>query len=382
MKITLNHGKFAKYLQYASRAVSQKPNIPILSNVKLEATKNDLKISATNLEMGINMWIPGIVDSDGSLTVSAKYIADFVSAINEDRVELSQEESILIVKTPKSKANFSIIPATEFPVLPKIPETKLFTISSKELLTSLDKVLFSCSTDLSSGKIQQSGVLFEISDETKEEVSFIGLDGFRLSKRVSKVFGLNRENHSQIIVPSKYLNELIKIISDLEEVDEISVYLSENKSQIIFKFEDIEFSVRLLEGPYPDYKRIMPDTYSYSFEVGKSELEEALKVISTFAKSNLAYKTLFDMDLENSVIKFKSVVNEVGENETVIEVEDIQGESDLNTAYNLRYLQDIVNHISGQKIRFESKGPLAASVIKDLSDENFLHLLMPLRREV
>ena len=383
MKITLNHGKFAKYLQYASRAVSQKPNIPVLSNVKLEVSKNDLKLSATNLEMGINMWIPGIVDKDGSVTVSAKYIADFVSAINDDKVELNFDDNVLLVKTAKSKANFSIIPANEFPVLPKLPEKKLFSISSKELIKSLDKVIFSCSTDLSAGKIQQSGVMFELNDDTEKEISFIGLDGFRLSKRSVEVIDLNKENVSnQIIVPSKYLNELMKIVSDSPSVDLINVYLSENKSQIIFQFEDIEFSIRLLEGPYPDYKRIMPDSYSYSFEVKKSDLEDALKVISTFARSNLAYKTLFDMDLENSAIKFKSVVNEVGDNETVIEVDDIQGESDLNTAYNLRYLQDIVNHINGPKLRFESKGPLAASVVKDLSDNNFIHLLMPLRREV
>lgn len=382
MKITLNHGKFAKYLQYASRAVSQKPNIPILSNVKLEVSKNDLKMSATNLEMGINMWIPGIVDTDGSITVSAKYLADFVSAINEENVELSLNESVLLVKTPKSKANFSIIPANEFPVLPKLPEGKLFSVSAKDLIKSLDKVIFSCSTDLGAGKIQQSGVLFEVIEDSTTEIAFVGLDGFRLSKRNIEVKDLNKDLiNTQLIVPAKYLNELSKMVSD-SDTDEINVYLSENKSQIIFQFEDIEFSVRLLEGPYPDYRRIMPDTYSYSFEVAKSDLEDALKVISTFARSNLAYKTLFDMDLENSAIKFKSVVNEVGDNETVIEVEGIQGESDLNTAYNLRYLQDIVNHINGPKLKFESKGPLAATVVKDLSDDKFVHLLMPLRREV
>lgn len=383
MKITLNHGKLAKYLQYASRAVSQKPNIPILSNVKLEISKNDLMLSATNLEMGINMWIPGIVESDGSATVSAKYIADFVSAISDDKVDIFQQESTLIVGSRKSRANFAIIPATEFPVLPALPERKLFSISPSELIKSLDKVIFACSTDHSAGKIQQSGVLFEINAEEESLISMVGLDGFRLSKRDLKVEDLDRDIfQGQIIVPAIYLNELSKILSNSEDNDNVNVYISENKSQIIFQFEDIEFSIRLLEGPYPDYKKIMPDSSSYSFEVSKSDIEEALKIISTFARSNLAYKTLFDMDLENSTIKFKSVVNEVGENETKVEVDTIQGESDLNTAYNLRYLQDIVNHINGPRLRFESKGPLAATVVKDLSDENFVHLLMPLRREV
>lgn len=383
MKITLNQNKLAKYLQHTSRAVSSKPNIPILSNVKLDVSKTNLRLSATNLEMGINMWIPGIVDAEGSITVSAKYLSDFVSAVNEDKILLEQNENNLIVKTSKSKANFSIIPSSEFPALPAIPEKKMFSISSTELISALDKVIFSCSTDISTGKIQQSGVLLEL-DQENSEIGLVGLDGFRLSKKTIKVNDLDSEiaTSHQIIIPAKYLSEFSKIITDSEDYGEVNIFLNENKSQIIFQFEEIEFSIRLLEGPYPDYKRIMPDSFAYAFEVNLNLIQEGLKVISTFARSNLAFKTLFDMDLENSEIKFRSVLNEIGENETVIEVENIQGESDLNTAYNLKYLQDIVNHIAGDNLRFETKGPLAASVILDKSDPNFIHLLMPLRRDV
>ncbi|MEP7103951.1 MAG: DNA polymerase III subunit beta [Candidatus Dojkabacteria bacterium] len=384
MKITLNHEKLSKLLNYASRAVSSKPNIPILSNVKLDVTKNDLKLSATNLDMGINVWIPGVVETEGSITVSAKFLADFVSASTSDNVELELKDTVLNVKTSKSKANFNTIPAAEYPVLPKVTETKFFSIDSEELLKSLDKVIFSCSTDMSPGKIQQTGVLFEVSaDEDSKSINLIGLDGFRLSKREIKVKELNKElTTQQIIVPAKYLQEMMKIVSDMSEVEAVDVYLSENKSQIIFKIEEIEFSVRLLEGPYPDYKRILPDSSSYTFDVEKKEFESAIKVISTFARSNLAYKTLFDLDLENKQVKLKSSVADVGENETIIQVENIEGESDLNAAYNLRYLQDIVAHISGDKLKFETKGALSASVFRDLGDEKFMHLLMPLRREV
>ena len=194
MKITLNHEKLSKLLNYASKAVSSKPNIPILSNVKLDVTKNDLKLSATNLDMGINVWIPGVVETEGSITVSAKFLADFVSASTSDNVELELKDTVLQVKTSKSKANFNTIPATEFPVLPKVTETKFFSIESKELLKSLDKVIFSCSTDMSPGKIQQTGVLFEVvSENDKDSLYMVGLDGFRLSKRKIKVKELNKE---------------------------------------------------------------------------------------------------------------------------------------------------------------------------------------------
>lgn len=381
MKIRLNRDNLSKSLQYTSRAVSLKPNIPVLSNVLLEVSKNGLKLSATNLDMGINVWIPGVVEQEGSVTVSAKYIADFVSAASGDNIELSLDGNVVKVVTENSKANFNTIPASEFPVLPQISETPLFVISSKEFLASMDKVLFACSTDLSAGKIQQSGSLFEY-DSENSEVNFVGLDGFRLSKRSAKVKNVNNYPSEQLIVPARYLSELTKIIQDYANLENIEIYLGQNKSQMIFKFEEIEFSVRLLEGPYPDYKRIMPDSFSYSFEVKKSDLESAIKVINTFARSNLGYKTLFDLDLENSTVKLQSVVAEIGENQTQIPVASVHGESDLNASYNLRYIQDVVSHIKGDTITFETKGPLAASVFKDKSDPKFVHLLMPLRREV
>lgn len=381
MKVTLNQSKLAKSLQYASRAVSQKPNIPVLSNLLLDVDNGQLRISATNLDIGINVWIAGKVDSDGSTTVSAKYIADFVSAANTEKIDIEMKESVLNVKTEKSKANFSTIPSNEFPPLPKSTENPLFKIDADEFIKSVEKVGFACSTDLSAGKIQQTGMLFEF-NESGDEVSFVGLDGFRLSVRNCKIKDYNNELKVEpIIVPARYLTEVAKIMQDFSELDELSVYLSENKSQIIFKFEEIEVSLRLIEGPYPDYKKIIPDSATYSFDVNKADLEESIKIINTFARSNLSNKTLFDFDIESSAVKMRSSVAEVGENETTFPVMNPDGQGDLNTAYNLRFIQDVVTHLEGDTLHFESKGPLSPTVFKDKSDAGFLHLLMPLRRE-
>lgn len=381
MKITLNHSKLAKSLQYTSKAVNAKPNIPILSNVLMEVEDSNLKLSATNLDMGINVWIPGKSEQDGQTTVSARYIADFVAASSGDKVEIELKENVLNVQTSKSKANFATIAASEFPVLPKIGEKPLFRIAASEFIASMDKVIFACSTDFSAGKIQQTGVLFEITEADKEEISFIGLDGFRLSKRTAKIAMDSELPSNQLIVPARYLNEVVKVALDYPELENIAVYLSENKSQLIFKFEDVEISIRLIEGPYPDYKRIMPDSSSYAFDVKRVELEEALKVINTFARSNLSNKTLMDFEIEDSTITLRSSVMEVGDNQTVLEVSSVDAVGDLNSAYNLKFIIDVVNHLSGENLRFETKGPLSATVIKDKSDIRFMHLLMPLRRD-
>ena len=383
MKITLNHSKLAKAFSYASRAVSAKPNIPILSNVLLDvdAKKNALKLSATNLDMGINMWILGDVSNDGKVTVNAKYIADFVAAGSAENVNIELQDTNLKVNTEKSKASFNIIPAEEFPVLPEVSETPIFKIASIELIKTMNKVLFACSTDLSAGRIQQSGVLFDIAPE-HSEIHFVGLDGFRLSRRVSQVAELSGDiPKEEIIVPARYLSELVKILQDHPEVDTVEVFLSKSNSQIVFKFDDIEFSIRLLEGPYPDYKKILPSDNTFSFDVQKKDLEEAIKIANTFARGNLGNKTLFDFDVESSSVKLKSAVADVGEGETDFTVSNAVGETDLNSAYTLRYLQDIVNHVDGDTMMYESKGPLAATLIKDADDPQFLHLVMPMRRD-
>ncbi len=382
MKVTLKHSNLSKALNYASKSVSGKPNIPILSNVLLSNSGTQLKLSATNLDMGIQMWIGCSSEAEGSTTVNAKYISDYVTATsNDENIVLELKDTTLHIKTSKSKATFTTMQSDEFPVLPKLSQKPIFSISTVDFIESLDKTLFSCSTDLSAGRIQQSGVFFEI-DTENNEIHFIGLDGFRLSKRVTSIKNTDTEiSKEEIIVPARYLMELIRILTDFPEIETIDVYLSESGSQIIFKFDDVEFSIRLLEGPYPDYKRIMPDDFLFTFEVNKKDLENAIKITNTFARGNLGNKTLFDFDLENSEITLKSAVAEVGEGETVVTVLNPSGDSDLKTAYTLRYLQDIVNHIKGDKIIVETKGPLAASVFKDSTDPNFVHLVMPMRRE-
>lgn len=380
MKITVNYSKLAQALLYTSRSVSSKPNIPILSNVLIDSKDGGISLVATNLEMMIYMWIPGIVEEEGKTTVSAKYLSDFVSASKSDNVQINLASNLLKVTTEKSKASFNTIDPAEYPALALSDKIKLFTMDSEEFLNSMDKVLFACSTDFSISKIQQTGVYLEIKGE--DEINFVGLDGVRLSMRHSKVRDLNSEVMlNGLIVPAKYFSEFSKIIQDMQEVVEIEFYLSSNKTQIIMKVEDLEFSIRLLEGTYPDYKKILPDSYLFGFNVSKPVLDNALKIANTFARGNVTFKTLFDLDLENSQVTLRSSVSEVGENESKFEVQDLEGETDFNSAYNLKLLQDIVNHVKSDTIRFETKSSVGATVFKDLKDSNFIHLLMPLRRE-
>jgi DNA polymerase-3 subunit beta len=149
---------------------------------------------------------------------------------------------------------------------------------------------------------------------------------------------------------------------------------------MIFKFADIEFSVRLLEGSYPDYKRVMPKEHTFEFEVAKSELEKAVRVVNTFARSVQGRKVDFDLDVETGTLFLRSRVVDLGSNETKVMVQNVSGATDFKGAYNLQYLMDMLNHISGDTVRFETNGPLAPAVFTDEKDKDYVHLIMAMQR--
>lgn len=381
MKIKVNYDKLSKGLLYTIKGVSLKPNIPVLSNVLLNAKDNGLFIVTTNLETMIKMWIPGIVEEEGSTTVSAKFLTDFILASKSDNVSIELNDTVVKVITDVSKATFLTIPTSEFPpVTDKTDSNKLFSIDAKDFVESIEKVSFACSTDYSIGKIQQTGIFIDMRED--EFIDFVGLDGIRLSIRSCKVFDLNTDLLQKgFIVPSKYLLELSKIVSDYGDVERVDFFIDSSFTQLTAKVEDLQLDIRLIEGEYPNFRKIIPTEKILTIKIPKKKMEDALKVISTFAKSSLSFKTNFDFYVENLEIVMSSSVSDIGENESRIEVESLLGESNFFTAYNLKLLQEAVNHIKSDFILFESNGPLTPTVLKDIDDKNFMHLLMPLRRD-
>lgn len=378
MKITLNSNKLAKALSYVSRSVSTKPNIPVLSNVLLTVNKGMIKLSATNLDMGINLWIAGQVDADGSTTVAARIFTDFVNASGEDKFELKLEGNILKVSDMKSSADFQTIESSEFPILPNIEGDPVLIAGRDELINSLEKVIIACSSDSTPGKSQQTGVLFEMKDDDKK-MTLVGLDGYRLSEKKLKV-KKNIAEDFEVIVPARSLQELVKILQSEDDVDDVQIFLNESKSQILFKFNEIELSIRLLEGPYPDYKKVLPEEYEFSFEMQKKELESGIKVVNTFARSVLGSRTDFDIDPDSGSLTLKSSVVDLGKNQTEVKITKPEG-ARLEAAYNLKYLSDMIGVIDSDSIKFETKSALSAAVFKDMDDPDFIHLIMPLKRD-
>ena len=229
MKITVQQTKLARAMNYITKAASSKPNIPVLSNVLLQVKKGTLQLSSTNLDMGLNLWIAGNIESEGEITVSAKIFADFVNASGKGKVTLELIKNVLKVTTEKSEAEFQTIAADEFPVLPKVMGEALLSVVAHDFAKSLEKVIFACSTDTSPGKSQQTGVFFELATDDNI-LKLVGLDGYRLSEKKLKVKRGSADKF-EAIVPAKSLQELAKVIQAEDDAENVEMYVNDSNSQ-------------------------------------------------------------------------------------------------------------------------------------------------------
>lgn len=374
MQLSVIQENFARALNYVVKAVSSSPSIPVLSNVLIEAKAKELKLSTTDLELGISTIVGAEIKSEGKVTVDAKTLAEFVNSLSSSTLKLELKEKVLKIKNDQHSADFNIIDAEEFPPLPKEEGKADLSINGVTLAKAINQVAFACARDDSRPVL--TGILFEIEGG---KLSMIGVDGFRLSKKVINVKGSTKD--FKYIVPSKALLELAKIILDqCEEETKIEIYLLSEKNQMLFKVGDLSLSTRLIEGEFPDYKQIIPKEKKYSFAVEKDSLANTAKIVSIFARGAVGNKAVFEYIPGKNILKMSAHVADVGENESTVEIHDTAGDG-FKTAFNTRFLLDFVNAVSGEEIVFESNGITAPGVFKDKEEKDLLHIIMPMRLE-
>lgn len=373
MKATITQENFAKALNYVSKAISTNPSIPVLANVLIETEKDIVKLSTTNLELGISTQIGADVKTTGKATVDARTLSEFVNSLSSGKLSIEFKEKVLEVKNKNNSADFNIVSADEFPPLPKAKEKQDFSILALNFAKSIDKVTFSAASDDSRPVL--TGILFEAKER---HLSMVGVDGFRLSKKVIAIKRTNKKEFSHI-VPAKALNEVSRIAKDIcDDEEKIEVFLLGEKNQMLFKINDVELSTRLIEGEFPEYKQIMPKEAKYKFSVDKEAFAQTAKVVSIFARSAVGNKTVFEYLPEKNHLRLSAQVADVGENESIVEIHDMEGES-IKTGFNVGFLNDMINAIEGDVLSFEINGVTAPGVFKDKDDKDFIHVIMPMR---
>src|SRR5665811_2185019 len=288
MKATLLAENLQKKISFLNHAVSTRSQLPILSNILIETKKGKLKMSATDLEIGIITHVPANIEEEGSVTVPAKTFSELVANINEGKIELSLENKALVFKGPRVKAVFQTMPAEDFP---------------------------------------------KIYEEKGEEVARIARGGYRLSLRRGLSAGGKKGESVSMLIPARVIRELFSI---KDEGEYVSVLVSNESSQVIFSQGETILVGRLIEAEYPAYEKILPSSFSTLTTFGKAPLLNAVKICSVFARDTA---NIVKFSIEKEKIIVSANTPSVGENRVEIEAKTEGEENEI--AFNARYLLDL-----------------------------------------
>lgn len=363
MKIQVTQENLNKAISAVARvAVSARNPLPILNNILLRTENNRLTISATNLEIAITEHIGAKVTHEGAITVPAKLFQEFISSLPSGTIEIETNEHKCTVKSGNYNSVINGIVADEFPVVPKIEKGTNLKISTKDLKKSLQQVVIAASTD------DTRPVLTGVYMHTHEgALYFVATDSYRLAeKRVMKF-----SEELSLLVPSSALQDLLRVIGDGDDEVEIST----DGQQVVFRVGESELVSRLIDGNYPDYRKLIPSAFNNSALLPKDEFVSIAKVSSLFARESAGSITL-RVDEITKQLTIKSVASQLGENTSSVDGE-IVGDGDVTI--NSRYLLDALSVMNVKQVSFSFNGKIEPCILKSNELADYLHVIMPLK---
>ncbi len=374
MKVTVLQENLARGLGIVSRAVSPRSTLPVLSNILIATDEGRLRLSATNLELGITCWIAARVDEEGSTTVPARTFSDLVNTLPGDQVQLTLDLKTqnLHLKGGTSNNDIKCIDAQEFPPLPTPEMDSAVQLNVADFKEMIHQVAFAASTDEARPVLM--GVLMNVE---KDKVTMAAADGFRLSVRKAQLSQAVQQPVN-VIIPARALNELARVASDGEEP--IYMVIPKNRGQVLFRVKDVEVVSQLIDGTFPDYHQIIPRSYKSRTLVSTAALLKACKQAEIFARegSNVARLDIKQAngEMQPSEVEISATSEETGKNETIVEA-TVDGGSVL-IAFNVKFLREALEVIRTPNVALETSASNAPGVVRPVGDDDFLHVIMPM----
>ncbi|MEZ4684142.1 MAG: DNA polymerase III subunit beta [Caldilineaceae bacterium] len=404
MRVSCHQENLAKGLSIVSRAVSSRTTMPVLSNILLEAKNNELRLAATNREIGINCWIGAKVEDEGAITVPARLLSEFVNSLPPERIdmELAVRTQTLHLACARYTANLKGIDAYEFPLIPTAQEAEdgevdansvpiidgmRIELETPGLRKMIDHVIFAASTDENRPTLTGVEVRF-----AGEQLAMAATDGFRLSlRRVPMSQGLSDEPVT-VIVPARSLGELARISADADENRPVQVILTQARNQILFQlwgkgeeargaFHRVELVSELIDARFPDYNATIPKNYETRTVVDTASLLKAVRVAQLFARDNA---NIIRVSVQpgngdrTGQMRLTASSTEMGDN--VSDIDAMVEGNDLEIAFNAKYLIDVLTQVDQPQVVLETTQPTRPGTLRPvgMGEEEFLHVIMPM----
>ena len=375
MKVSLLQENLSQAVNRVSRVVASKAQLPVLGNILLTTEKGRLRLSATNLETGMSIWLGAKVEKEGRFTVPARVLGELVGSLPKDTVELELKQDELKIKCGRFKAKVNGMAADEFPKMPSLRGSKKregeerFEIKGGVLAEAVEQVGFAAATDETRPVF--TGVKLELMGK---DLRMAATDGYRLS--IKQVAGLGIKNNKYLdkglVVPARALMEAAKMIEGEEKQVEVAV--TDKGSQMILGFDEVEVISRLIEGEFPDFEKIVPETSTTTAELEREELVGAVKAAAIFARDSA---NIVKMQIKSKGLVISANAPQVGENEVGLEAKITGEENEI--AFNCRYLLEMLGAVKTERLRFEMTGALNPGMFRIPGDKSFQHVIMPVR---
>lgn len=369
MKLIILKNNLKNGLDAVGRSIGSNLNLPILGNVLIKTENNQIKFSTTNLELAITKTIYGKIIEDGSITVPYNVLSNIISNLTSERVNIDTKQQNLQIKTDSYEANLQSMPVTEFPIIPKLKETKEhLKLNSTVLKEALDRVIVAAG--ISDLRPEISGVLL-IGEQSM--LKLVATDSFRLAEaKINKTQFTNTflEQGFKVIIPLKTAQELLRVIKDDEDLS-----IEIENGQVLFQTNETEIVSRLIDGKFPDYEPIIPKSIDTEVLVGREELMGAIKLTGSFTSRVSDVRIRIK---DKKVLEIYSNDSSLGENNYTIPAK-VTGEN-IELAFNWRYLLDGIKIPSGKQVVLGLNSGNKAALIKSPEDTSCFYILMPIRQ--
>lgn len=367
MEFKAKRGDFLATLYWAQGIVERRNTMPILANVLIESSKGSVRLTATDLEVGVRGRFEGEVAQEGAITANAKKLYEIVREAPEETLRLKRLENDWVeIKSGKSVFKIVGMEAREFPQFPNFEKEMLSAVPAKLMREMIERTIFSVSTDET--RYSLNGVFIEEAESGK--VRMVATDGHRLALIERQIGALGLEKGA--ILPRKGLTEVRKLLEGSED-GLVSIGFKENMGLVVR--EDVELFMRLIEGDFPDYNKVVPKDNPEVVKIDKDDLLHALRRVSIISSER--YKGI-KMELKEGRLAISANNPDLGEAVEEIEV-DYQGKP-LTVGFNARYLLDVLGVLeAGGEVEVSFKDALSPSLLRKGGDEGYLYVIMPMR---
>lgn len=365
MELSVTQENLARALTAVGRVATSKAGLPVLSNILLRTEGNRLLVAATNLEIAATYYIGAKVVKQGSITLPARLVSEFVSSLPKGTVDLQVKTTRMTITSGNYTSVVNGMDAEEFPELPAIDEKQAVTysVATPDLKQALNQTIITSSSD--STRPVLTGVYWHSVDGA---LYLAATDGYRLAERKL----MDTKSEIAAIVPTSSLQEVLRTLTDA--IDEVEVLFDD--TQVRFRIGEAEITSRLIDGNYPDYRQLIPKESETVVDINTSDFARTVKIASLFARESGGSVTL-NADKDKQELSIHSIASELGENTSTASANVSEsGQITLNS----RYVADALNVLDGDMITFRFSGKLSPCVLSaKQKDMNYIHIIMPLK---